>query len=393
FLATFLLLKKLEKETRPVFRWVGHAYLSRFLRITPAYMFALFFNWKMAPLFSNGPLARTLWANDSMNCPSQWWRHLLYINTVSPWDRAKRDPQCFGHTWYLADDMMFFWTVPWLALLYAQGGMRKKLSVLLVLAVVVGCTLNVAHLAKVHEWSPNMWDGDAAARYQMGAFELPWTRAPSYYIGILTAYVWYEKKKHYPDFKLGAGLWTAVVALTASLLLAIMYGPVTGSHGVRACILTEGECGSDWPEIVKVLLAACARPGWALGVAVISLLCFNGQGFWVNSILSAPIMAPFSFLSFTVYLVHFTVLNFYMASLTSRIRWDFFEFVVTYLGITMFSLCLAVFVAVLVEKPCMKLQKLYFDKPSRTSQGDGGKPGKASKRPRVIELPNAKYLK
>lgn len=55
----------------------------------------------------------------------------------------QRDPQCFGHTWYLADDMMFFWTVPWLALLYAQGGMRKKLSVLLVLAVVVGCTLNV----------------------------------------------------------------------------------------------------------------------------------------------------------------------------------------------------------------------------------------------------------
>jgi hypothetical protein len=40
---------------------------------------------------SPGPLARTLWANDSMNCPSQWWRHLLYINTVSPWDRAKVD--------------------------------------------------------------------------------------------------------------------------------------------------------------------------------------------------------------------------------------------------------------------------------------------------------------
>ena len=89
-------------------------------------MFALFFNWKMAPLFSfgtcldgreggreggrkgklnhswtslffppslppslppllPGPLSKSLWANDSLKCPDQWWRHLLYINTVSPW--------------------------------------------------------------------------------------------------------------------------------------------------------------------------------------------------------------------------------------------------------------------------------------------------------------------
>ena len=164
-----------------------------------------------------------------------------------------------------------------------------------------------------------------------------------------------------------------------------------------------------------MLIASCARPAWALGVAMVSLLCFNGQGFWVNSFLSAPIMAPFSFLSYTVYLVHYTVLNFYMASLTNRIRWDFFEFVCTYLGLMMFSHCLALFVALLVEKPAMKLQKLYLDggekkKPAAATgarasssfsvQGGGAggptvdvsKAAKGGKRPRVIELPNAKYM-
>ncbi len=118
-----------------------------------------------------------------------------------------------------------------------------------------------------------------------------------------------------------------------------------------------------YPPPKQVLIAALARPAWALGVAIVSYLCFNGQGklppspshsfpihaaagvllhktkknppppktttgYWVNSFLSAPAFAPLSFLSYTVYLTHYTVLNLYMASLTGRVRWDFFEFVV-----------------------------------------------------------------
>lgn len=250
----------------------------------------------------------------------------------------------------------------------------------------------------VHTYTPHT---------QAEAFEVPWGRAPSYFIGVLTAYVWYEKKQRFPTYKVGAGVWTAIVAAISVLLLAIMYGPVSGSDGVTTCILAKANCGSGWDRSLKILIASCARPAWAMGVAVMSLLCFNGQGFWVNSLLSAPIMAPFSFLSYTVYLVHYTVLNFYMASLTGRIRWDFFEFVVTYLGLTMFSHCLALFVALLVEKPAMKLQKLYLDKPAPkpSAAGAGGNGGVAmdgngkviaggsiTKRPRVIELPNAKYM-
>jgi len=52
---------------------------------------------------------------------------------------SQRNPQCFGHTWYLGDDMMYFLTVPWLVVLYHQGGLRKTLSILLTLGVVVGC--------------------------------------------------------------------------------------------------------------------------------------------------------------------------------------------------------------------------------------------------------------
>lgn len=81
----------------------------------------------------------------------------------------------------------------------------------------------------------------------------------------------------------------------------------------------------------------------------------------MNHILSSAIWSPFSFLSYTVYLVHYTVLNFYMANLTQRIHWEFFEFVVIYLGITAMAHIYATVVAVLVEKPAMKLQKAWFE--------------------------------
>lgn len=35
--------------------------------------------------------------------------------------------------------MMYFLTVPWLVVLYRQGGSRKTLSVLLTLGVIIGC--------------------------------------------------------------------------------------------------------------------------------------------------------------------------------------------------------------------------------------------------------------
>lgn len=35
--------------------------------------------------------------------------------------------------------MMYFLTVPWLVVLYRQGGSRKTLSVILTLGVIIGC--------------------------------------------------------------------------------------------------------------------------------------------------------------------------------------------------------------------------------------------------------------
>lgn len=50
-----------------------------------------------------------------------------------------------------------------------------------------------------------------------------------------------------------------------------------------------------------------------------------------------------------------------MATRTARIRWEFFDFCVTFIGLTIYSHILGLLVSLLIEKPCMKLQKAYLE--------------------------------
>ncbi len=69
---------------------------------------------------------------------SSFYRHLSSLSPPSL-PSSQRNPQCFGHTWYLGDDMMYFMTVPLLVMLYRQGGSKKKLSIILTSSVILGC--------------------------------------------------------------------------------------------------------------------------------------------------------------------------------------------------------------------------------------------------------------
>jgi len=60
FLASYCMLVKLDKESargeakKSAWKWVPSMYFHRWLRITPAYFFAFFLHWKVAPLLAYG---------------------------------------------------------------------------------------------------------------------------------------------------------------------------------------------------------------------------------------------------------------------------------------------------------------------------------------------------
>jgi peptidoglycan/LPS O-acetylase OafA/YrhL len=98
-LTGYLMLKELAgKQGR--MQW-GLVYLHRYIRILPANLFAVFFNWLLTEKMLNGPLCffyDLLYAD----CNEYWWTTPLFLMNFVPDFKGNT---CFGIGWYLANDM------------------------------------------------------------------------------------------------------------------------------------------------------------------------------------------------------------------------------------------------------------------------------------------------
>jgi len=368
FLATYLLLFKLDKESKKnvesksLMSWMPSMFIHRVLRVLPSYAFTLFVHWKVAPFLAYGPNADYLWGFDVKACEKQWWKHLLFVNNITPWWNQRFGNICFGHTWYLANDMQFFLLVPVFVVLYRYSSIGKKLAISGLLALTAACIAITWHLSIDMHWSPSTWDAEENINYTEEGFSRPWVRITPYTIGMLFGFMWYEKKCNAPDFKFTTFQRFFILLSGLGILAGCMFGPYKSD--LKPCIITMGQdstdCGSQMNQFAKSALLSLGRPAWTCGLGLLSILCWNGQGGYINSFLSAPIWTPFSNLSFTTYLCHYTVLTYYIGQRVTRINFGWFEFVTMYFGLVIFSTMYALVTALLVEKPFMKLQKKYL---------------------------------
>jgi peptidoglycan/LPS O-acetylase OafA/YrhL len=98
-LTGYLMLKELAARQGRM-RW-GLVYLHRYIRILPAYLFAVLFMWMLSEKLVNGPLC---FYSDKLysDCNEYWWSNFLFINNFIPNGRGN---MCFTIGWYLANDM------------------------------------------------------------------------------------------------------------------------------------------------------------------------------------------------------------------------------------------------------------------------------------------------
>uniref|UniRef100_A0A914XME0 Nose resistant-to-fluoxetine protein N-terminal domain-containing protein n=1 Tax=Plectus sambesii TaxID=2011161 RepID=A0A914XME0_9BILA len=114
-IVSFNWLKKVQKgktfEITGYKSWLGF-YLHRYFRFTPMYIIIIAFTVTVFPYLAAGPM----WYGQNFdvvkNCRTNWWQNLLYVNNF--FDNKEN---CMGWTWYLANDMQFFWLTPPLLLL------------------------------------------------------------------------------------------------------------------------------------------------------------------------------------------------------------------------------------------------------------------------------------
>ncbi|XP_034948317.1 O-acyltransferase like protein-like [Chelonus insularis] len=311
--------------------------LYRFCRLTTPYMFILgvvqvTMKWFHANSVFEPPTA------DHENCPNYWWRNLLYINTLFPVDQM-----CMIWSWYVADDTQFY-VIGAVILVIATN--HFKIAGLLVTALLISSWLTTGYIALVNNHMPSL--DDPLALFDK-IYDKPWTRLGPYLIGMSVGYLLFKT-----DCKIKMSKATVVVGwlLSSACLLSLIYG------------LYEAELS----PVTAAAYSSLSHSAWALGLSWIIVACSTGYGGWINEILSAPILYPFSRVTYCVYLVHPIIIRLTAMHLDSPFHLGIDTVVITFIGQLVLSYLVSFVVSLCFEAPVVSMLKILSPKKKKRIQ-------------------------
>ncbi|XP_029656584.2 nose resistant to fluoxetine protein 6 [Octopus sinensis] len=106
-------------------------YIHRFWRLTPPYMLLMMLYIPLFRYMGHGPF----WPPQGLEkdfCKNSWYYNLFYINNFMP--NASKN-MCMGWSWYLANDMQFYWISPLIIIpLYKSAKLGHLVALLLLVA-------------------------------------------------------------------------------------------------------------------------------------------------------------------------------------------------------------------------------------------------------------------
>ncbi|XP_060083287.1 O-acyltransferase like protein-like [Ylistrum balloti] len=328
------LMKKVKGSRIGVYAF--HYFFHRLWRLTPLYVMVLLIYATLTEHLSNGPLKPFEFAYRQY-CKNNWWTNMLYINNL-----IKRQEQCMGWSWYLANDMQFY-TVSLVILLL----MALKLSVGIIISVLV--MLSGIGIAM---WRQYIFNGNLLRRFEDGGayweniYIAPWCRVAAYMVGILFG-IFMRKRPRKPFNKMiGFAGWTIATAVALTLKYSIYS--------------FNREGGEPWTKLQNAFYEAFDRPVWAMCVAWVVFACHNNMGGPVNSLLSWKGFVPLSRLTFSCYLIHPVVMLVHGFSRRALFYVTDYNMVHLFLGNLTVSFMSAFLLTVTIESPFIALEKLMF---------------------------------
>jgi len=332
--------------------WLPAFYLHRLWRILPPYVFCLVLWWKIGVLLGRGPYWFR-WLSFTRRCDMYWWTNLLFINNLIPYDIPETD-QCFYISWYLANDMQFYFISPFLLLIYLYN---NKYGLLITSLICIISMILSGYVTWKYDLSPHTFDGRSVQAYSRIMYTKPQYRISTYLIGMIAGMIWHRKITFHPRLKLHSSLSRAYLIGSSVVLLYLMFGSFS-AYQHRPCLYTEpisSECGSNWSLTARVLYNVIVRPLWAICLAILTLLSGNNQGGPVQSFLSHSFWTAPAKVTFSVFLLHVLVINIWFLGNTQKPRYSHFNLAMTYCGVVFMSFIAGLFVTVFVESPSAKL--------------------------------------
>ncbi|XP_077994445.1 nose resistant to fluoxetine protein 6-like [Glandiceps talaboti] len=338
-LVTYLTLRELT-EGKDV-NWFMF-YFHRFWRLTPLYMFIVFFNVYIFPYFIDGPYAAYVTTTENA-CIQHWWTNLLYINNLVPWPGKLAD-QCYGVSWYLANDMQFHVISPIIIILLYKIPIAGYVTMVVAMAACLASRIGISIHRDLTASFDKAFAGDKLLFISSDYYYTkPWTRISTYLVGMAVGYLLVKTKcKLRINIFINLVFWAAAWAIA----LAVLYGLYGTLHN------------HPLSTPVDVMYMTLCRVAWGVALGWLTFACLTGNGGPINAILSWKAWIPISRLTYCAYLTHIMVLQAYAMNQDRLLHLSDLNEVYMYIGTVVITYGVSFVVSLMAEAPMMRLEKV-----------------------------------
>ena len=324
-------------------------YLHRFLRLIPMYSITLLFYWFIIPKVGDGPIFYLL-EERAKDCNKYWWSHLLFINNLYPW----YGEVCMGWTWYLGNDFQFFLLIPLFVWTYYHN---RKVCIAIMCFIQLSWYWATFVLAYLNDLNVNY--KKVNVDFNTYYYWRPWGRIGPFMIGAIWGCFLYSFKfevdynsqtKRMMD-KINSSLNTRIIMYIFGALFFWTFIFVTypiNKHPEKFSLF------------FNALYITFSRSIFIVGVALVLMPVLMGHGYYLRRLLSLDIFVPLARLTFGAYMVHPTFMLF-EAFNAARGQWAAINKGILYfLGWTFTAFLTSLVLTLLVETPCMNVEKEFL---------------------------------
>jgi len=374
-LTAVALIKQMRKLGSRWWRLYPVYAVGRWVRLTPLLIVTLLWVIGVQEAAGDGPFWGT--QQDRASCVESWWVDLLYVQNILQLTSPDRKV-CLGHLWYLANDMQFFLSAPFVVFPYVTS---RRLGWAVVLLLIVASTVaNVVIAIDGHYTASTLFD----SHYFTHMYIQPYIRAQVYLVGIALAFAWdtWREPKSAADHAVTTSTTIADTFQSARLKpeasrrfspqlvwalclasAAVMLADVFGTYGLYQHYPTP------WGPPQNVTYISLSRLGWAAGLSVIAFLCFSQQIPMLNAFLSFQPFEILGKLTYAAYIVHPLIVSGIAYGASEPVKFSDAWYASAYTTYVVWATCIALVLWLLVEKPSANLLALALSNLGLSSSG------------------------
>ena len=332
FLISGILMKQLKSSGSIDLR---NFYVRRYLRLTPAYYFALCAYWLM-----DGPHSEWLWAN------------FLYVSNFVHYSH-----QAMGWTWSLAVEEQFYFIYPLLLFLIIKFSKRPGLVLLglFLLSLLIRYGIIISDEAIKNSPSSRMYsDKDYFNHFFTVLYDNLYTRFGAMVVGCMMAYAFHYHREKLEAFANSvAGISCTFVGVF--MVLFFMIFPVWSSS-------------YDQDLNFHLLYNIFSRNLFSLGIGIVIIATLLQRHFIAEVLrrfFSSPLWYPMATLSYSLYLIHLVVMSAVIPAIVNltltmpeQYPWSTLQcLAIGFLVSTILSMFFSALMYLFIEKPIMNLRK------------------------------------